>query len=130
MNILIRSITQSTSKAFTKGKDRARADKGKRPAADDNGNSSVLKRSRDEAGPSGSPRSSCQPALKEIYPCICTASHSTILAFSVLSCMANTPSHAGRDHFPALILRQRLAILHVQDALALDAPGHAVSLED
>ena len=58
MNILIRSITQTTSKNFSKGKDKAKADKGKRPA-DDNGNSSVLKRSRDEAGPSGRPWPSC-----------------------------------------------------------------------
>ena len=63
-----------------KGKDRARADKGKRPAADDNGNSSVLKRSRDEAGPSGWPCSSHEHAA--LYPCMRKGSHSTFLAIS------------------------------------------------
>ena len=54
-NILIRSIAQKVSKSASKGKEKAKAaDKGKR-VADDNGNSSAPKRSRDEAGPSGMP---------------------------------------------------------------------------
>ena len=53
-NILIRSLTQKTNKVASKGKEKAKVgDRGKR-VAEDNGNSSAPKRSREEAGPSGS----------------------------------------------------------------------------
>lgn len=57
-NILIRSITSSTTKAFIKGSNKKQPEKNKRPA-EENGASAAPKRSRDEAGPSGSHEHSC-----------------------------------------------------------------------
>lgn len=52
-NILIRSLTTRTNKVASKGKEKAKVgDRGKR-LAEENGNSSAPKRSREEAGPSG-----------------------------------------------------------------------------
>ena len=52
-NILIRSLTTRTNKVASKGKEKARVgDRGKR-VVEENGNSSAPKRSREEAGPSG-----------------------------------------------------------------------------
>lgn len=68
-NILIRSITQKRDKALGKGKEKAKpADKGKR-VAEDNANSSVLKRPRDEAGPSGGYQDSQQAGVMLGYHC-------------------------------------------------------------